>query len=218
MLKQGYRQGYAKCKVIFRGKLKLRSVYLVFFFFIIFFFFFFFFFFLSFQTFLGQHASWGYFPWKVKTAIGIPCFFFLLLLLLLLLLSFQTFLGQHASWGTDLLLYKMTISEKCNNSTVIEHSQGRVSAARIPERRNNPVGIWCQNDVVSTLMRRQHDVVSTLMRRHHIASTLIRRHFGTKCPLGRDRSLFKCQGRGGGGSHMNFHAASRVSLLTLTSW
>ena len=35
------------------------------------------------------------------------------------------------------------------------------------------MGIWCQNDVVSTSMRR-----------HHVASTLIRRHFGTKCPLG----------------------------------
>ena len=28
------------------------------------------------------------------------------------------------------------------------------------------MGIWCQNDVVSTSMRR-----------HHVASTLIRRHF-----------------------------------------
>ena len=36
-----------------------------------------------------------------------------------------------------------------------------------------PAGIWCQNDVVTTSMRR-----------HHVASTLIRRHFGTKCPLG----------------------------------
>ena len=36
-----------------------------------------------------------------------------------------------------------------------------------------PAGIWCQNDVGSTSMRR-----------HHVASTLIRRHFGTKCPLG----------------------------------
>ena len=31
--------------------------------------------------------------------------------------------------------------------------------------KNNPVGIWCQSDV------------STSMRRHHVASTLIRRHF-----------------------------------------
>ena len=37
-----------------------------------------------------------------------------------------------------------------------------------------PAGIWCQNDVVSTSMRR-----------NHVASTLIRRHFRTKCPLGR---------------------------------
>ena len=36
-----------------------------------------------------------------------------------------------------------------------------------------PAGIWCQDDVVSTLMRR-----------NHVASTLIRRHFRTKCPLG----------------------------------
>ena len=36
-----------------------------------------------------------------------------------------------------------------------------------------PAGIWCQNDVVSTLMRR-----------HHVASTLIRRHFYVMCPMG----------------------------------
>ena len=36
-----------------------------------------------------------------------------------------------------------------------------------------PAGIWCQNDVVSTSMRR-----------NHVASTLIRRHFRPKCPLG----------------------------------
>ena len=36
-----------------------------------------------------------------------------------------------------------------------------------------PVGIWCKNDVVLTSMRRDY-----------VASTLIRRHFGTKCPLG----------------------------------
>ena len=36
-----------------------------------------------------------------------------------------------------------------------------------------PVGIWCPNDVVSTSMRRDH-----------VASTLIRRHFNTKCLLG----------------------------------
>ena len=36
-----------------------------------------------------------------------------------------------------------------------------------------PVGIWCQNDVVSTSMRR-----------NHVASTIIRRHFYAMCPLG----------------------------------
>ena len=39
--------------------------------------------------------------------------------------------------------------------------------------RTIPAGIWCQNDVVSTSMRR-----------NHVASTLLRRHFRTKCPLG----------------------------------
>ena len=34
-------------------------------------------------------------------------------------------------------------------------------------------GIWCENDVVLTSMRRDD-----------VASTLIRRHFLTKCPLG----------------------------------
>ena len=38
----------------------------------------------------------------------------------------------------------------------------------------NPEGIWCQNDVILTSMRRDD-----------VASTLIRRHFGTKCPLGK---------------------------------
>ena len=36
-----------------------------------------------------------------------------------------------------------------------------------------PVCIWCQNDVVSTSMRR-----------HHVVSTFIRRHFYVKCRLG----------------------------------
>ena len=36
-----------------------------------------------------------------------------------------------------------------------------------------PAGIWCENDVVLTSMRCDY-----------IASTLIRRHFDTKCPLG----------------------------------
>ena len=43
----------------------------------------------------------------------------------------------------------------------------------IDPTRSFPVGIWCQNDVVSMSMRRDH-----------VASTLIRRHFHTKCTLG----------------------------------
>ena len=43
-------------------------------------------------------------------------------------------------------------------------------------------GIWCENDVVLTSMRRDY-IASTLIR-HYVASTLIRRHFRTKCPLG----------------------------------
>ena len=35
------------------------------------------------------------------------------------------------------------------------------------------MGIWCQNDVVLTSMRRDD-----------VASTSIQRHFDTKCPLG----------------------------------
>ena len=34
------------------------------------------------------------------------------------------------------------------------------------------VGIWCQNDVISTSMR------------SHVASTLMQRHFHVMCPLG----------------------------------
>ena len=36
-------------------------------------------------------------------------------------------------------------------------------------------GIWCENDIVLTSMQRDD-----------VASTLIRRHFFTKCPLGYD--------------------------------
>ena len=43
---------------------------------------------------------------------------------------------------------------------------------------SNPVGIWCQNDVISTSMRR-----------NHVASTLIRRHLYVMCPLGSISSL-----------------------------
>ena len=47
-------------------------------------------------------------------------------------------------------------------------------------KRHYPVGIWCQNDVVTTSMRR-----------HHVASTLIRRHFYVMCPLGKPHAKWK---------------------------
>ena len=43
------------------------------------------------------------------------------------------------------------------------------------------MGIWCQNDVVSTLMRR-----------NHVASTLIRRHFYVMCPLSYQNVISNC--------------------------
>ena len=41
-------------------------------------------------------------------------------------------------------------------------------------KREYPAGIWCENDIVLTSLRRDY-----------VASTLIRRHFDTKCPLGK---------------------------------
>ena len=56
-------------------------------------------------------------------------------------------------------------------------------------------GIWCENDVGSTSMRR-----------HHVASTLIRRHFDTKCPLG-GLDI---------GSATSPHAAGNTRIIVLT--
>ena len=56
--------------------------------------------------------------------------------------------------------------------TFSKHSRQNTDSANT-RHLYNPAGICCQNDVVSTSMRR-----------NHVASTLIRRHFRTKCPLG----------------------------------
>ena len=68
---------------------------------------------------------------------------------------------------------------------------------------NCPVGIWCQNDVVSTSMRR-----------HHVASTLIRRHFYVMCPLGKllsaDLAVLCRSFKGGGGG--DFSIVNAVPL------
>ena len=68
--------------------------------------------------------------------------------------------------------------------------------------RNNPAGIWCQNDVVSTSMRR-----------NHVASTLIRRHFRTKCPLGSVHP--SCNERMGNGGGRNGGGGEFVSRIVL---
>ena len=57
----------------------------------------------------------------------------------------------------------------------------RVHNICFQRERNNPVGIWCQNDVVCTSMRRD-DGASTWIRRHFdVASTWIRRHYDVIC-------------------------------------
>ena len=53
------------------------------------------------------------------------------------------------------------------------HVNNPMPAIYQTEYARDPAGIWCQNDVELTSMRRDD-----------VASTLIRRHFGTKCPLG----------------------------------
>ena len=67
-------------------------------------------------------------------------------------------------------------------SNTLNTMSGRVSDRKLYVAsilvRKNPVGIWCQNAIVSTSMRR-----------HHVASTFIRRHF-TSCPLGRCSETF----------------------------
>ena len=60
-------------------------------------------------------------------------------------------------------------------------------------RTHNPAGIWCQNDVASTSMRRDH-----------VASTSTQRHFGTKCPLGYE-------------SYTERHSQSDLYLVNLSS-
>ena len=65
-----------------------------------------------------------------------------------------------------------------DNSTLIDKEitcEIRKISAKLADVkiRNIPAGIWCHNDVILTSMRRDD-----------VASTLIRRHFHTKCPLG----------------------------------
>ena len=66
-------------------------------------------------------------------------------------------------------------TSKCINSphlTLLPGQHNPTTAAHV-RGASFPADIWCENDVVLTSMRRDH-----------VASTLIQRHFGTKCPLG----------------------------------
>ena len=80
--------------------------------------------------------------------------------------------AQDESLHKTFTRYKMKISAE-KTKLMTDSANGIQSERDKGKRAFNPAGIWCQNDVVSTSMRR-----------NHVASTLIRRHFRTKCPLG----------------------------------
>ena len=65
----------------------------------------------------------------------------------------------------------MTLYDIRSRRTLVRMLSG--DDVRSALRRGFPAGIWCQNDVALTSMRRDD-----------VASTLIRRQFLTKCPLG----------------------------------
>ena len=68
----------------------------------------------------------------------------------------------------SLFLHHAETSRRCRGSRQKSRTYRHVTS-----NSHRPAGIWCQNDVVSTSMQR-----------NHVASTLIRRQFRTKCPLG----------------------------------
>ena len=92
---------------------------------------------------------------------------------------------------TMILHHYITVRENIQSNRVC-HECFRGMSQRI-----FPAGIWCQNDVVSTSMRR-----------NHVASTLIRRHFRTKCPLGSIRIFLS----------MNIFLQFRAGGLRVCAW
>ena len=75
---------------------------------------------------------------------------------------------------TDIQVFVKNICFQENCSQTIHKRMPSTLRLYLPNvSRPYPAGIWCQNDVVLTSMRRDD-----------VASTLIRCHFGTKCPLG----------------------------------
>ena len=67
----------------------------------------------------------------------------------------------------------------------------------------SPAGIWCQNDVVSTSMRR-----------HHVASTLTRRHF-TSCAHWDQVSNYVIFGSGTSLSYCKLHCPTVLAMNNL---
>ena len=64
--------------------------------------------------------------------------------------------------------------------------------------RSHPAGKWCQNDVVSTSMRRDHFA-------SNVASTSLR-HYYVICPLGRTFITSPSLIVGSGDLHIFYHA------------
>ena len=60
------------------------------------------------------------------------------------------------------------------NNTTLKYNKTMGIYSILQMQDDDPAGIWCENDVVLTSMRRDY-----------VASTLIRRHFDTRCPLGK---------------------------------
>ena len=69
-------------------------------------------------------------------------------------------------------------------------------------RGKAPAGIWCENDVVLTSMRRDY-----------VASTLIRRHFRTKCPLGPFREFQFTESEGSADCHFKHQDIGQTALV-----
>ena len=88
-------------------------------------------------------------------------------------------MGMHAE-GATLLIFTSLLS-RCQLLKKRIGSRSKFFALNVDPISNSnlAVDIWCQNDVVSTSMRR-----------NHVASTLIRRHFYVMCPLGSFREEY----------------------------
>ena len=94
-----------------------------------------------------------------------PCFF-----CFICLCNFSFSFNFHQSYGDV-----WTLSARIRNQDR-SYPHNRSAPQSVFSHGPGPVDIGCQNDIESTSMRR-----------HHVASTLIRRHFGTECSQGSRR-------------------------------